>query len=296
MMQDISPPRPTPQTAKKIPKGDFSHKFYIASFGVKIGFSTNSAEALEAVREAVKIYLPGYFEEIEETETEHNFTLVWSKGKWDKLYKNGENVFNREQRQYTVERVASVIRLTVAEFATDHVFVHAGVVAWKGKAVVIPARSRSGKTSLTIALVQRGAVYYSDEYAILDSGGFLHPFPKMLSVRGVIDERRQIDYPVEKFGGVAGTEKIRVGMVLVTDYKPRARWNPVVLSPAKGIIETIQNTVPIRQNPQFTLEVLNKIAREAVFVKSKRGDVSKSADLILEFIDTLFRKTDNALI
>jgi len=286
MTQEFSPqPKRKTQTTLKTPKGDFKHHFNIESFGVKIGFSTNSAEALEAVKEAVAIYLPDCFREIDETNTEHYFLFVWNESKRDTLYKNGEKVISREKRETSVESVASQIRITVAEFAVRRVFIHAGVIAWNGKAVVIPGKSFRGKTSLTVALVKRGAVYYSDEYAILDAEGFLHPFPKMLSVRGEIDEYKQIDYPVEKFGGAAGTEKIRVGMVLISEYKEKARWNPKVLSPAQGVIETILHTVPIRQNPQFTLEVLNKIAGDAVFVKSKRGDVSKSADLILKFID-----------
>lgn len=286
MTQDFSPEnKKTKQISNRIRKNDFKHHFHIESFGVKIGFSTNSAEALEAVKQAVGIYLPDCFKEIEKTETEHNFLFVWNKSERDTLYKNGEKLFHRERRETSVETVASRIRLTVAEFAVGRVFIHAGVIARKGKAVIIPGRSFRGKTALTVALVKRGAVYYSDEYAILDAEGFLHPFPKMLSVRGEIDDHQQIDYPVEKFGGTAGTEKIRVGIVLVAEYKPNARWNPKVLSPAQGVIEIIQHTVPIRQNPQFTLEVLNKIAGNAVFVKSKRGDVSKSADLILKFID-----------
>jgi hypothetical protein len=283
MTQKVSPA--IKQASNRKRKSDFKHHFHIESFGVKIGFSTNSAEALEAVKAAVKIYLPDCFREIEETKTEHDFLFVWNKSGRDTLYKNGEKMFDRQKREISIDNVASRIRLTVAEFAVGRVFIHSGAVAWKNKAVIFPGRSFRGKTALTVALVERGAVYYSDEYAILDADGFLHPFPKMLSVRGVIDDRQQIDYPVEKFGGVAGTKKIRVGIVLVAEYKPKARWNPKFLSPAQGVIEIIQHTVPIRQNPIFTLEVLNKIAGEAVFVKSKRGDVSKSADLILKFID-----------
>lgn len=286
MTQDFSTEnKKNKKISNRIKKDDFEHNFYIESFGVKIGFSTNSPEALEAVKQAVKIYLPDCFEEIKPTHTEHYFLFVWNKSKRDTLYKNGVKVLNRERRENSVEYVASQIRLTVAEFAVGRVFIHAGVVARKGKGIIMPGNSFQGKTALTVALIERGAVYYSDEYAILDTEGFLHPFPKMLSVRGVIDDRQQVDFPVEKFGGTAGTKKIRVGMVLMCEYKARAHWKPKILSPAQGIIETIKHTVPIRQNPHFTLEVLNKISDEAVFVKSKRGDVSKSADLILRYID-----------
>lgn len=286
MAQDFNPEtKQKTQTSKKIKKSDFRHHFFIESFGVKIGISSNSAEAVEAVKEAVGIYLPDCFTEIKETNIGHRFLFVWNESQKDTLYKDGEIIFNRVRREMSVENVASQVRLTVAEFAVGRVFIHAGVISWKGKAIVLPGMSFRGKTALTAALVKRGVLYYSDEYAILDAEGFLHPFPKMLSVRGEIDDYKQVDYPVEKFGGVAGTEKIRVGMVLITEYKSNARWNPKILSAANGIIETISHTVPIRQNPQFTLGVLNKIAGEAIFVKSKRGDVSKSADLILKFID-----------
>lgn len=273
------------QTSKRIKKSDFKYHFYIESFGVKVGLSTNSAEALEALKKAVDIYLPDCFTEIETIAVEHNFSFVWNVGGRDTLYKNGAPVFSREKRETSIESTASQIRLTVAEFAVGRVFIHAGVVVWKNKAVVIPGKSFRGKTALTVSLIRRGATYYSDEYAILDAEGFLYPFPKMLSVRGEIDEYKQIDYPVEHFGGAAGTEKIRVGMVLLCEYKEKARWNPTILSTGKGIIELIKNSVSIRQNPQFALKVLNKIAYDAVFVKSKRGDVEKSADSILHFIN-----------
>ncbi len=286
MTQDFSlKTKQKKQIPSRLKKSDFIHHFYLESFGVKIGVSSNDAEAIEAVKRAVEIYLPDCFTEIEKTAVEHNFLFAWNVNEKDSLYKNGEKIFHREMRETSVESVASRIRLAVAEFAVGRVFIHAGVIAWKGKAVVIPGRSFHGKTALTLALIKRGAIYYSDEYAVLDADGFLHPFAKMLSVRGEIDDRKQIDYPVEKFGGTAGTEKISVGLVLISQYKARARWNPKLLSPANGVIELLKHTVPIRQNPQFTLEVINKIAKEAVFVKSNRGDVSKSADLILRFLD-----------
>jgi hypothetical protein len=90
------------------------------------------------------------------------------------------------------------VRLTVAEFAIGKVFLHAGVVAWNNRALIIPAKSFQGKTTLVAELVKKGAVYYSDEYAVLDEDGLVHPFPKKLSMRGIIDDYQQIDVPVEK--------------------------------------------------------------------------------------------------
>ena len=77
-------------------------------------------------------------------------------------------------------------------------------------------------------------------------------------------------------------------MILITDYKFNAKWNPKILSNAKGIMEIIKHTVPIRQNPEFTLRVLNQVADHAIIFKSRRADISKSADFIIDFLETAF--------
>jgi predicted ATPase len=44
----------------------------------------------------------------------------------------------------------------VATEAPRRVFVHAGVVGWKGQAILVPGRSYSGKTTLIAALMKAG--------------------------------------------------------------------------------------------------------------------------------------------
>src|SRR6185503_15266327 len=77
----------------------------------------------------------------------------------------------------------SHVQLTVAEFAPRRIFVHAGVVGWKDRAILIPGVSHSGKTTLVDLLIRAGATYYSDEYAVLDARGRVHPFPRALGIR-----------------------------------------------------------------------------------------------------------------
>jgi len=62
----------------------------------------------------------------------------------------------------------SELQLSVARRAQPEVFVHAGVVAVGGRAIVVPGRSGTGKTTLVRALVDAGATYFSDEYAVID--------------------------------------------------------------------------------------------------------------------------------
>ncbi len=284
MTQNL-PASETIRHLERVKKSDYKHQLFIESYGVKIAITANKAEAIEKVRKILDAYLPDCYVEIEAGETPHRFRLRWNPSGIDSFYKNDKKLYSAERREKLLENFGSTVRRTVAEFAVGRVFIHSGVVSWKGKAIVIPSKSLGGKTSLTAALIRCGALYYSDEYAILDADGCVYPFPKKLSVRETSDHRVQVERSVDELGGRAATEKTRIGMFLLTRYKPHARWNPKRLTPAKGILEIINHTVPIRTNPGFVLEVLNRAAQEAVVVKSNRGDVSKSARLILDFFE-----------
>ena len=262
------------------------HEIFIESFGVKIRIVTTRREGLDAVKKLLRNALGGRYRIIEKTDAEFTFRLNWNKDGRDSLFKNGEKIFTRLPRSEILETLESRLRITIAEYAVGKVFIHAGVVCWKGFALVLPSNSFRGKTTLVAELVRRGAVYYSDEYAVLDERGFVHPFPKTLSVRGIIDKYKQVEMPVEAFGGKAGTKEIPVGMFLLTEYKENARWKPKILSQGQGIMEILPHTVPVRYKPEFTLKVLNEAANRAIIAKSFRDDVSKSVDKILGFFES----------
>jgi hypothetical protein len=171
-------------------------------------------------------------------------------------------------------------RLFVAEHAQRRIFVHAGVVGWNGRAIVIPGKSMSGKTSLTAEFVRGGAIYYSDEFAVFDEEGRVHPYAKPLSVRGG-DGYRQTDLPVETFGGRTGTRPLRVGMVLVTRYGNRARWRPQGISAGMGALALLANTVAARRQPEKTLDVLRKAVCTASVLKSLRGEAGAVVESVL---------------
>ena len=58
--------------------------------------------------------------------------------------------------------------------------------------------------TLVRAVVEAGAVYYSDEHAMLDEVGRVHPYARPLPFRP--PEGRPVDLRAEALGGVVGTE------------------------------------------------------------------------------------------
>jgi len=173
------------------------------------------------------------------------------------------------------------LKAYVAEMARRRVFVHAGVVGWQGKAILIPGRSMSGKTSLVRELVRGGATYYSDEYAVLDMQGRVHPYPQPLALRedGAFKKRKR---RVEELGGMTGDSPLPVGLVVVSRYQAGARWRPRALSPGQGLLEVLANTVPARRKPEIVMPTLHRAVAEATILKSMRGEAAETADRILK--------------
>jgi hypothetical protein len=177
------------------------------------------------------------------------------------------------------------LRVTVAERAKPWVFVHAGVVGINGKAIVIPGNSYTGKTTLIAELVKRGAEYFSDEYAVFDENGLVHPFARDLSIRINGDRLSPERVSVEDFGGVSAVLPAPVGLVLLTEFKTGEVWEPERLTLGNGIKELIPHTVPIRFNTEFSLKVLNKGLSRAIIIKGLRSDAGDFADALLSFMD-----------
>jgi len=199
-------------------------------------------------------------------------------------YANTLRIARSADLEAALEAFESDLRLYIAEHARRRVFVHAGVVAWHGRAIVIPGRSFSGKSSLVAALVGAGATYYSDEYAVFDARGRVHPFLAPMSLRGAEGERPTRRSP-ESLGARPGTRPLPVGLVAVSEYRHGARWRPRRLTPGQGVLALLANTVPARERPAAALAALQQAVLHAPVLKGTRGEAAEVADLLLENLE-----------
>jgi hypothetical protein len=247
----------------------------ILVYGVRIGLRTNRPEALERLAER----FPPLWKAAASPVVDRMFSLRIERST-HALFENGDLAVRSRRPRVVFESFETRLKIYVAEMARRRVFVHAGVVGWRGKAILIPGRSMSGKTSLVKELVCAGATYYSDEYAVLDSQGRAHPYPQPLALR---DRRsfKQKNRPVEDFGGVVGTRPLPVGMVIVSRYKPGARWRPGALSAGQAVLELLANTVPARRKPEVVIPTLQQAVREATVLKGARGEADAVVRLLL---------------
>ncbi len=281
----------------KVDRLGWTAGFCINSFGVQVGIRANDARAFAGIEE----FLPPTSRVVRcRGEVEHLFSLIVhdtdssnSNGtapskrpvkRFNLVYADFTRVVRSLDREETFDRFEAALQLRVAEFSPTRTFVHAGVVGWRGRAIVIPGMSFSGKTTLTSELVRRGATYYSDEYAVIDERGRVHPYAKPLSMREG-DSWKQTKRPVETFGGRAGTKPLPAGLIVISEYKSGATWRPRPLTLGQGALAMFANTVSARRQPEAALAALQKAVAGASVIKGRRGEAGAAADAILKFMD-----------
>jgi hypothetical protein len=195
------------------------------------------------------------------------------------LYDGAQPILHTDSLDTMFDAAESHVRLQVATASEARLFVHAGVVGWRGKAILLPAPSWSGKSELVVALVQAGATYYSDEYAVIDEHGLVHPYARPPALRESGAPKRRI--PLEEISGAVGTSALRAGAIVFTRFEPGASWHPRKLSSAEAVVGLLSNTVRARLDPAVALKRLAQVARGAVAFEGSRGDTTESAQAVL---------------
>jgi hypothetical protein len=184
-----------------------------------------------------------------------------------------------------MDAVESQLQHFVAEFAVAYLFVHAGVVEWNGAGILLPGSSMAGKSTLVTALVDAGATYYSDEYAVLDDQGRVHPYRRPISLReGPLGPAGRLLPNPDPSHPLQGQSSATVNLVLLTTYRPGASWSCERVGQASGIMAMCEHTVAIQSRPADTMATLAKIAEVADIYQGTRGDLETAVAWIRDFV------------
>jgi hypothetical protein len=255
--------------------------------GARIGIRVHDPSVLERIPE----YLPPGWKASSSPTVDSLYSLYVGGASrmpnvhpYNLLYAGSTRIARTLELDEVLETLESMLHFNVAVGARRRIFVHAGVVAWRGRAIVIPGRSMTGKTTLVAELVRSGATYYSDEYAVFDAHGRVHPYARRLLVRKHAKDRQR-RCAVEALGGRAGTRPLPVGVVAVTAFKAGAKWRPRVLTPGQALLALMDNTVLARLRPETALEFLQPAALGATALKGWRGETREMAERLLNEVE-----------
>jgi hypothetical protein len=168
----------------------------------------------------------------------------------------------------------------IAHRAPKLVFVHAGAVVWRGRAILLPGRSGAGKSELVAALLRAGARYLSDEFAIVDPGGRIHPYPRRLALRRRGGLERLAP---EAFGAKAAASPVPAAIVALLRYREGSPFRIRTISRGEAVLALLANTVAARKRFELARGALVAVAASAASFKGTRGPADEAAqDLLSE--------------
>jgi len=157
---------------------------------------------------------------------------------------------------------------------SDGLLVRAGVVGWRGRAILIPGHRGSGKSRLVMELARLGATPYSDETVALNAEGRVVPYVCSPSQRAPVATGSD---------GATDCKPLPVALVVATRYQPEAPWPPEAVRGARAVLPIVQNAS--RAETGTVLRVAARIAPTVLTLQGLRPDVTIAAPRILELLD-----------
>lgn len=190
------------------------------------------------------------------------------------LYFNNEPALKFERYDETLFEACQdkiLFILAIVSLPTKF-YLHAGAVSWKNQGILIPGDSFSGKTTLVKDLIKAGGTYITDDLAVLNDEAQILPFPKSLAIR--TETGRELRTAAD-FGARTITEKVDLKIIIFTEYKKNAVWEPVAVPPGEALMRLLQNfyyRAAVREYPAEIIGKLARIVRRTKVFYGRRGD------------------------
>jgi hypothetical protein len=177
-----------------------SNQLNLSIFDQNVCIQTDAIDYLELIRKTYSHFLVDQ----PNIEGQVPFNVSFSLGR-DKHTGRPRFIINGEEKQFEdrkllqSEYVHSLILSSLYSQVSSHYLHHAAALSFEEKGIILTADSGYGKTTLTLALVQRGFRFLSDEIAALGRrDGLIYSFPRGLHIRKKTFNLLNLPVPVEK--------------------------------------------------------------------------------------------------
>lgn len=181
-----------------------------------------------------------------------------------------------------VSPLIKVLDDSIIERLTTLRALHAGAVVWNQRALLLPGATHAGKSSLVAELLRRGATYYSDEFALIDVQGFVHPYPRPLLLRN--GRPQQSPVLAQEFNVPVGDAPAQVGWIFALEYAPGSDWNVSPLPHGEAVLTLLKNTPHYLAELPDMIDVFQRAVAGAACFSGNRDEAVPAVDHILQLV------------
>lgn len=199
-----------------------------------------------------------------------------------RLLAGGDVVAAADESLGLVRSLIQVLDETVVQRLTWLRAVHAGAVAWHGRVLLFPGATHAGKSALVTEFLRRGATYFSDEYALIDAEGCVHPYPRPLLVRDGGSEQQPV--LAGELQAPVGDAPARVGWIFALAYEPNSAWSVRAMSQGEAMMALLGNTPHALADSPEMVGIFQRAVAEAQCFAGTRGEAADAVDEILQMI------------
>jgi hypothetical protein len=212
---------------------------------------------------------------------------------------DGQRVISTPHPSVALDYLVWDVNRRTAAVATDSLLVHAGAVAVNGAAILVPARSGGGKSTLVSALVLAGCDYVTDETVAIDpQSGWLRGAPKPIALKpGALEmfgdvlappDRVVARYTTEtrhvavgELAGVPATPPLPVRIVALPDLQARGDEVATPLTRAETMAFLAEQSYNFDQFGPRRLPTLARALEQAACYRLDTSDLPAAVATLL---------------
>lgn len=195
-----------------------------------------------------------------------------------------------------------MIRTSCYEHVRDYILLHAASVTKNGRAILLPGKADSGKTTLTIGLMNHGYKYLTDEISAIHhetieiapfqrpiyASGWTRPLRQWVSKDFKVYHYREKDDTIQRWQclvpqGEAVMPKgarWKIDWIIFPRYTPKGKVILKPLDPAKAVMALMQRGWNQRLFPDRGLKIYTGLVRRAQCYTLEMGDLEEACKLI----------------
>jgi len=253
-----------------------SLKFEVCAFDCTIRAATSSPQAFAVLSRYIFPPLPRITGAVVQPDI---LICLDEIGEEFQLLVNGEVMASAGRPESLAAHVVHFLDEAVVKRLTGLCAVHSGAVQWNGRALLLPGATHSGKSSLVAELLRRGATCFSDEFALIDTEGRVHPYPRPLLLRD--GGPRQFPLLPEELNASFADAPAPIGWILALEYQSAESWNIAPVPQGFALMTLLRNTPhPLAEVPGMMQAFQRAVAGAACFA-GRRHDAVQAADRIL---------------